>query len=103
MAFRKRRTIGKKSTPCCNSESLRKAWHQDLSLPSRKLVVPGDLRSYGGGNGLPRAVRQSPNISQIAEEDEDVEETKHDMSTLLVRNSNGDGNCIFDRCSNLER
>jgi hypothetical protein len=89
--------------PCCNSESLRKAWHQDLSLPCRKLVVPGDLRSYGGGNGLPRAVRQSPNISQIAEEDEDVEENKHDMSTLLVRNSEDDDHLMFDRCSNLER
>ena len=55
----------------------------------RKLVVPGDLRSYGGGNGLPRAVKQSPNFSRIAEveeEDEDEEEqNKNDMTTILVR------------------
>ena len=82
----------------------------DVSI-SRKLVVPGDLRSYGGGNGLPRAVRQSPNISQIAEEDENMTATddedddgkKHGMSTLLVRHTKGDDNLIFDRCSNLER
>jgi hypothetical protein len=52
---------------------------------NRKLVVPGDLRSYGGGNGLPRAVKQSPNFSQIAEEEEEEEESKNDVSTLLVR------------------
>jgi hypothetical protein len=55
---------------------------------NRKLVVPGDLRSYGGGNGLPRAVKQSPNFSKIAEEDENEEEeekNKNDVSTLLVR------------------
>ena len=53
---------------------------------SRKLVVPGDLRSYGGGNGLPRAVKQSPNFSRIAEEEEvEEEEDKNDVTTLLVR------------------
>jgi hypothetical protein len=52
----------------------------------RKLVVPGDLRSYGGGNGLPRAVKQSPNFSRIAEENEEEEEEKTtNVSTLLVR------------------
>ena len=50
-----------------------------ISSLCRKLVVPGDLRSYGGGNGLPRGVRQSPNISQILEENEE-----NDVSTLLV-------------------
>ena len=58
---------------------------------TRKLVVPGDLRSYGGGNGLPRGVKQSPNFSQILEEDEEgepaeeEEEKKTDVSFLLVR------------------
>ena len=49
-------------------------------------MVPGDLRSYGGGNGLPRAVRQSPNFSQIIEEEEEEEEEEktNDVSTLLV-------------------
>lgn len=57
----------------------------------RKLVVPGDLRSYGGGNGLPRAVKQSPNFSRIAEEEEEEEEeneeeqNQNDVTTLLVR------------------
>ena len=56
----------------------------------RKLVVPGDLRSYGGGNGLPRGVKQSPDFSRIIEEDEEVEEeeeeetTKNDVSILIV-------------------
>ena len=55
-------------------------------------MVPGDLRSYGGGNGLPRGVKQSPNFSQIVEEDEENEEEmeeeqekKTDVSFLLVR------------------
>jgi hypothetical protein len=57
-----------------------------LLFLNRKLVVPGDLRSYGGGNGLPRAVKQSPNFSRIAELDEyEEEEKKADVSTLLVR------------------
>ena len=58
----------------------------------RKLVVPGDLRSYGGGNGLPRNVKQSPDFSRIIEEDEEEEEeeeekeeTKNDVSILLVK------------------
>ena len=61
-----------------------RAYH--LRSISRKLVVPGDLRSYGGGNGLPRAVRQSPNFSRIAEEDEgeEAEKTMH-VTTLRVR------------------
>lgn len=52
----------------------------------RKLVVPGDLRSYGGGNGLPRAVKQSPDFSRIIEEDEEEEEddNKNDVSVILV-------------------
>ncbi len=55
----------------------------------RKLVVPGDLRSYGGGNGLPRGVKQSPDFSRIIEEDEEEEEEKEekktDVSILLVK------------------
>lgn len=54
-------------------------------------MVPGDLRSYGGGNGLPRAVKQSPNFSRIAEaeeeeeeDDEEAERTVH-VTTLRVR------------------
>ena len=50
--------------------------------------MPGDLRSYGGGNGLPRGVKQSPNFSQIAEEEEEEEEEEDekraDVSILLV-------------------
>ena len=49
-------------------------------LVLRKLVAPGDLRSYGGGHGLPRPVKQSPDVSQIMEEDEPT----NDVSTLLV-------------------
>jgi hypothetical protein len=59
------------------------------------LVVPGDLRSYGGGNGLPRAVKQSPNFSRIIEaeeeeeeeeeEVEEAEEDKNNVTTILVR------------------
>ena len=37
--------------------------------------MPGDLRSYGGGNGLPRPVQQSPEVSRIVEEDEEAEKT----------------------------
>jgi hypothetical protein len=53
----------------------------------RKLVVPGDLRSYGGGNGLPRPVKQSPNFSRIVEEveEEEEEENQNNVTTLLVR------------------
>lgn len=60
----------------------------------RKLVVPGDLKSYGGGNGLPRTVKQSPEFSRIIEEDEEEaaeeeeqqeeEENKNEVSVLLV-------------------
>jgi hypothetical protein len=57
----------------------------------RKLVVPGDLRSYGGGNGLPRNVKQSPDFSRIIEEDEEEEEEeeekKNDVSILLVKSN----------------
>ena len=45
---------------------------------NRKLVVPGDLRSYGGGNGLPRNVKQSPNFSRILEEEEEEEEPEEE-------------------------
>lgn len=38
--------------------------------------MPGDLRSYGGGNGLPRGVKQSPNFSRIMEENEEIDETQ---------------------------
>lgn len=56
-----------------------------ISYSYRKLVVPGDLRSYGGGNGLPRPVKQSPSCSRIAEEEEpEEEEHPTDVSTLLV-------------------
>lgn len=55
-------------------------------------MVPGDLRSYGGGNGLPRTVKQSPEFSRILEEDEedeqlddDKETNKNEVSFLLVR------------------
>ena len=55
---------------------------------NRKLVVPGDLRSYGGGNGLPRGVKQSPDFSRIIEEDEEEEEEEEDkpnnVSMILV-------------------
>ena len=58
---------------------------------TRKLVVPGDLRSYGGGNGLPRGVKQSPDFSRIIEEDEEdeqeeeeEEEKQNDVSVILV-------------------
>lgn len=47
----------------------------------RKLVSPGDLRSYGGGNGLPRVVKQSPEVSRIVEEDE----PENDVSILVVK------------------
>ena len=62
----------------------------------RKLVVPGDLKSYGGGNGLPRTVKQSPEFSRIIEEDEEEEEeaeeeeqqqqeeNENEVSVLLV-------------------
>ena len=61
----------------------------DEFLFDRKLVVPGDLRSYGGGNGLPRNVKQSPDFSRIIEEDEEEEEeeqeeNQNDVSILLV-------------------
>lgn len=63
-----------------------------ISYSYRKLVVPGDLRSYGGGNGLPRGVKQSPEISRIVEEEEEEyqeeeeedEEKKPDVSIILV-------------------
>ena len=53
-------------------------------------MVPGDLRSYGGGNGLPRGVKQSPDFSRIVEEDEEeeeeaVEEKPTDVSMILVK------------------
>ena len=55
----------------------------------RKLVVPGDLRSYGGGNGLPRAVKQSPNFSRIAEEDEiEDQEEEEDETTDMEKTKN---------------
>jgi hypothetical protein len=53
--------------------------------------VPGDLRSYGGGNGLPRGVKQSPDFSRIIEEDEEQEEQvveeekQNDVSMILVK------------------
>lgn len=50
--------------------------------------MPGDLRSYGGGNGLPRGVKQSPDFSRIIEEDEEEEEEEenkpNDISMILV-------------------
>ncbi|CAF4333564.1 unnamed protein product [Rotaria sp. Silwood2] len=60
-------------------------WKEIHAMLQQKLVVPGDLRSYGGGNGLPRAVKQSPNFSQIVEEEEEetTEEKETDISTLL--------------------
>ncbi|CAF1391518.1 unnamed protein product [Rotaria magnacalcarata] len=63
-------------------------WKEIHAMLQQKLVVPGDLRSYGGGNGLPRPVKQSPNCSRIAEEEEEGEkeereEKETDVSTLL--------------------
>mgnify|MGYP006933266314 CR=1 FL=1 len=88
----------------CNVTTVRNKYEKsnDLSLFNcavyRKLVVPGDLRSYGGGNGLPRGVKQSPDFSRIMEEDEEqaeeedeqqedeneYEEKKADVSMILV-------------------
>ena len=46
------------------------------------------MRSYGGGNGLPRGVKQSPDFSRIIEEDEEEEEEENekpnDVSMILV-------------------
>ncbi|CAF0906973.1 unnamed protein product [Adineta ricciae] len=53
-------------------------WKEIHAMLQQKLVVPGDLRSYGGGNGLPRAVKQSPNFSRIAEEDEEGEQKEEE-------------------------
>ncbi|CAF2880299.1 unnamed protein product [Rotaria sp. Silwood2] len=65
-------------------------WKEIHAMLQQKLVVPGDLRSYGGGNGLPRNVKQSPDFSRIIEEDEEQEEDdeeeeekKNDVSILL--------------------
>lgn len=67
-------------------------WKEIHAMLQQKLVVPGDLRSYGGGNGLPRAVRQSPGFSRIIEEEEEDEaeeeedeeaENQHNMTTIL--------------------
>ncbi|CAF0950525.1 unnamed protein product, partial [Adineta steineri] len=66
-------------------------WKEIHAMLQQKLVVPGDLRSYGGGNGLPRTVKQSPEFSRIMEEDEEEEveqdeekeENKNDVSILL--------------------
>ncbi|CAF0775656.1 unnamed protein product [Adineta steineri] len=65
-------------------------WKEIHAMLQQKLVVPGDLRSYGGGNGLPRTVKQSPEFSRIMEEDEgeeeeevEQEENKNDVSILL--------------------
>jgi len=88
----------------CNVTTVRNKYEKsnDLNLFNcavyRKLVVPGDLRSYGGGNGLPRGVKQSPDFSRIMEEDEEqaeeedeqqedeneYEEKKADVSMILV-------------------
>ncbi|CAF4662558.1 unnamed protein product [Rotaria sp. Silwood1] len=65
-------------------------WKEIHAMLQQKLVVPGDLRSYGGGNGLPRNVKQSPDFSRIIEEDEEQEgdneeeeEENNDVSILL--------------------
>jgi hypothetical protein len=84
MVFKKKLIIGKKFMRCYNSmHSTRDIFlvvvTNDFGIFfARKLVVPGDLRSYGGGNGLPRAVKQSPNFSQILEEDEDEDEDEEE-------------------------
>ncbi|CAF0769132.1 unnamed protein product [Adineta ricciae] len=56
-------------------------WKEIHAMLQQKLVVPGDLRSYGGGNGLPRAVKQSPNFSRIAEEDEEEDQEENEDET----------------------
>ncbi|CAF2053216.1 unnamed protein product [Rotaria magnacalcarata] len=67
-------------------------WKEIHAMLQQKLVVPGDLRSYGGGNGLPRGVKQSPDFSRILEEEEEEEEEEayeeeeeknNDVSILL--------------------
>ncbi|CAF1208540.1 unnamed protein product [Rotaria sordida] len=62
-------------------------WKEIHAMLQQKLVVPGDLRSYGGGNGLPRNIKQSPDFSRIIEEDEEIddeeEEKQNDVSILL--------------------
>ncbi|CAF3418670.1 unnamed protein product [Rotaria socialis] len=64
-------------------------WKEIHAMLQQKLVVPGDLRSYGGGNGLPRGVKQSPDFSRILEEEEEEEEYEeeeeknNDVSILL--------------------
>ena len=91
MEFKKKPIIGKKFMPCYSSEWNEKSWIGFLKVNwwDRKLVVPGDLRSYGGGNGLPRGVKQSPDFSRIIEEDEEEEEEENekpnDVSMILVR------------------
>ncbi len=79
---------------CYNSKLIDRSFRKNvLRFFNRKLVVPGDLRSYGGGNGLPRAVKQSPNFSRIVEEaeEEEEEEDKNNVTALLVRSS-----CVFN-------
>ncbi len=78
--------------PCYNSKSNDESLVLSMIvLFLRKLVVPGDLRSYGGGNGLPRGVKQSPDFSRIIEEDEEdeeeaeKEEKQNDVSMILVK------------------
>jgi hypothetical protein len=92
MVYKKKLIIGKKFMLCYNSkERHRKVYLSDgFAFFNRKLVVPGDLRSYGGGNGLPRGVKQSPDFSRIVEEDEEEEteeeeEKKNDVSMILVK------------------
>ncbi|CAF0983380.1 unnamed protein product [Rotaria magnacalcarata] len=53
-------------------------WKEIHAMLQQKLVVPGDLRSYGGGNGLPRGVKQSPDFSRILEEEEEEEEEAYE-------------------------
>jgi hypothetical protein len=92
MEFKKKLIIGKKFMRCYNSKLILKFFSDFICFSlNRKLVVPGDLRSYGGGNGLPRAVRQSPNFSRIIEEadepeeeEEEEEENQNDVTTILV-------------------
>jgi hypothetical protein len=92
MVYKKKQIIGKKFMPCYNSKSNDESLVLSMIvLFLRKLVVPGDLRSYGGGNGLPRGVKQSPDFSRIIEEDEEdeeeaeKEEKQNDVSMILVK------------------
>ncbi|CAF0850851.1 unnamed protein product [Adineta ricciae] len=63
-------------------------WKEIHAMLQQKLVVPGDLKSYGGGNGLPRTVKQSPEFSRIIEEDEEEEAEEEEQQQQQEENEN---------------